>query len=335
MAALTDVPGLLVGQAEDLEALTGVTVVLCPAGAVAGVDVRGGAPGTRETDLLRPENLVERVHAVALCGGSAFGLAATTGVMTWLRALGVGFPTGVLPVPIVPAAVLFDLGLGRPEAYPDAAMGEAACRAATTSVAEGCVGAGAGASVGKVLGMAQAVKAGIGTAAERLPDGLIVGALAATNALGDVVDAAGCILAGTRLPETDLPPELADLAADPTARPFPGAGRVLRRLRRPAAAPTSTTLAVVGTNARLDKAACTRLATMAHAGLARAIQPVYTPFDGDVVFALATGEQALAGPADLLALGAVAADVLARAIERSILTATPAGGLPCAADIRR
>jgi L-aminopeptidase/D-esterase-like protein len=335
MGALTDIPGLLVGHAHDLDALTGVTVVLCPAGATAGVDARGGAPGTRETDLLRPDNLVGQVHAIALCGGSAFGLAAATGVVAHLSRQGIGFATGVRPVPIVPAAVIFDLALGRPDAFPDAAMGEAACAAAGETVVEGCIGAGAGATVGKALGIAQAVKAGVGTASERLPNGLIVGALAVCNALGDVVDPdAGRILAGARLPEpAALSPALADLAADPAARPFPGAGRLLRRQR--AAPPTvaNTTLAVVATNAALDKAGCQRLAAMAQTGLARAIRPVHSPFDGDVVFALATGERPVNVPGDLLLLGAVAADVAAEAIVRSVLTASALGGLPSARDL--
>jgi L-aminopeptidase/D-esterase-like protein len=310
--------------------------VLCPAGATGAVDARGGAPGTRETDLLRPDNLVGQVHAIALCGGSAFGLAAATGVMAFLSRRGVGFATAVRPVPIVPAAVIFDLGLGDGDAFPDAAMGEAACAAAGSSVAEGCVGAGAGASVGKALGLAGAVKAGVGTAGERLANGLVVGALAVCNALGDVVDpTGGRILAGARLPEpAALPPELADLAADPAARPFPGAGQLLRRRRAtPPLVAENTTLAVVATNAALDKAGCQRLAVMAQTGLARAIRPVHTPFDGDVVFALATGDRPVAGPADLLLLGVAAADALAEAVVRSVLTATALGGLPAARDL--
>ncbi|MCC6628846.1 MAG: P1 family peptidase [Chloroflexi bacterium] len=331
MSALTDVAGLLVGHAHDLDALTGVTVVLCPAGAVAGVDVRGGAPGTRETDLLRPETLVERVHAVALCGGSAFGLAAGTGVVAHLSRRGIGFPTAARPVPIVPAAVIYDLGLGRGDAFPDAAMGEAACAVAGTVVAEGCVGAGTGASVGKLLGSDQATKGGVGTAAERLPDG-VVGALVVCNALGDVVDpATGRIIAGARWPE-DPGLELAALAAG-TVGPFAGAERLLRRGRPTPALGTNTTVAVVATSAALDKAGCTRLAMMAQAGLARAIRPAHTPFDGDTVFALATGDGPTAAPAELLRLGAVAADVLAAAVVRGILAATALGGLPAARDL--
>jgi L-aminopeptidase/D-esterase-like protein len=332
MGSLTDVAGLQVGHAHDLDALTGVTVVLCPAGAVAGVDVRGGAPGTRETDLLRPDALVDRVHAIALCGGSAFGLAAATGVVAHLSRRGIGFPTAARPVPIVPAAVINDLGLGRADAFPDAAMGEAACDAAGTVVAEGCAGAGAGASVGKLLGIAQATKGGVGTAAEVLADGVVVGALVVCNALGDVVDpATGRTIAGARRPASP-PPELSGLVAEATG-PFPGAERLVRHTRPRPSLGTHTTIAVVATSATLDKAGCTRLATMAQAGLARVIRPVHTPFDGDTVFALATGDGPAAAPADLLRLGAVAADVLAVAVVRGVRAATALGGLPAAGDL--
>lgn len=333
MSGLTEVPGLLVGHAHDLEALTGVTVVLCPAGAVAGVDVRGGAPGTRETDLLRPDALVERVHAIALCGGSAFGLAAVTGVMAYLSERGIGFPTAVRPVPIVPAAVIFDLALGRGDAFPDATMGTASCIAAGAVVAEGCVGAGVGAAAGKVLGIGQATKTGVGTAAEWLAGDLVVAALVVCNALGDVVDpVTGATIAGARWPN-DPPPALAALAAEPWPRPFPGSGRILRRLRPTQAAGEHTTIAVVATNATLDKAGCTRLAMMAQAGLARVIHPVHTPFDGDTVFALATGHGRPAAGSEQLLLGAVAADVLAAAVLRSARQATALGGLPAARDL--
>lgn len=337
MAGLTEVPGLLVGQAQDHVGLTGVTVVLALEGATAAVDVRGGAPGTLGTDALQPGGLIEQVHAVALCGGSSFGLAAVTGILDELRARGVGLAFGGARVPIVPAAVVFDLGLGRADAYPDAAMGAAACRAAGLVVAEGCVGAGSGVSAGKVLGLEQAVKSGVGTAAERLPNGLVVGALAVVNPIGDVVEpATGRIVAGARLPEP-LPPGLAALAQDPTAAPYPGAERLLRLLRAgsspapvsaPAPPPANTTIAVVATNARLDRMACHRLAIMAQTGLAQAIRPVHTPYDGDTVFALSTARWE--GVVDLLLLGAVAAEVLARAIIRGVTQATPLGGLPAA-----
>jgi L-aminopeptidase/D-esterase-like protein len=329
MGALTDVAGLLVGQAEDAEGLTGVTVVLCPQGAMAAVDVCGGAPGTLGTELLRSENLAERIDGVALCGGSIFGLAAVAGVLAELRQRGWGMVFGGQRIPNVPAAVVFDLGLGRADRYPDAALGRAACRAAGRLVAEGCVGAGIGVSVGKVLGIAQATKSGVGTASERLATGLVVGALVVNNAVGDIVEpGSGRIVAGARLPEP-VPPALAALAAEPGARPYPGAGRLLRLLRGSAPPPANTTLAVVATNASLDRAGCQRLAIMAQTGLARAIWPVQTPSDGDTVFALATGQ--LAGPVDALLLGAVAAEVMVAAVLRSVRQAWPLGGLPAAA----
>jgi L-aminopeptidase/D-esterase-like protein len=316
--ALTDVAGVLVGHAHDLAALTGCTVVLLPPGTVAGVDVRGGAPGTRETDLLAPNALVQHIHAICLCGGSAFGLAAATGVVSWLREQGVGFETGVARVPIVPAAVLFDLALGRADRWPDEAMGYAACAAATPdSVAEGNVGAGAGASVGKLLGMGHATKSGVGSAALRLHDGTLVAALVVTNAWGDVRrDSHPDIIAGARVA--------------PDSRTFLDMGVVLRtQSLTPPPPATNTTLAVIVTDALLDKAGCQRLALMAHDGMARTIRPVHTPFDGDVVFAAATGARQ---GSHLTALGSAAADVLAEAIERSVLLATGAGGLPGAAD---
>lgn len=316
--SICDVPGFLVGHAQDSDALTGVTVVLCPAGAVAGVDVRGGAPGTRETDLMRPENSVQEVHAVALCGGSAFGLEAASGVVSWLHERGYGFDVQITRVPIVPAAVIFDLVVGRSDRWPDRAMGYAACEAAGSTVAEGCVGAGIGASVGKIVGVRAAMKAGVGSWSERLPDGTTVGALAVVNAWGDVCDEQGRIIAGAR-------------AADGG---FLNTMRMLRDAGFGAMAATvaemgNTTLAVVATDALLSKAEATKLAQMAHDGLARSIRPVHTPFDGDSVFALASGRRVAT---HLLALGAVAADVLSRAIERAVQMAVPLGGLPAAGE---
>jgi len=319
--AITDVPGILVGHAHDLEALTGCTVVLTMDGAVGGVDVRGGAPGTRETDLLAPTAAVSVVHAIALCGGSAFGLAAATGVVDWLRERGIGFPTRVRNVPIVPAAVIYDLGRGEGDRFPDAALGYAACAAAGPSVPEGCVGVGAGASVGKLLGMAGAVKSGVGAWSETLADGTVVGALVVCNAWGDVYDeASGRIIAGTR---------------DPQSGRFADSMALLRQPFYQAAmnvvlGSENTTLAVVATDARLNKAEATKLAQMAQDALPRTIRPIHTPFDGDTVFALATGRRA--GP-NIAILGAIAADVLARAIERSALTATSVPGLPAARDL--
>jgi L-aminopeptidase/D-esterase-like protein len=320
--SIADIPGLLVGHAHDLEAITGCTVVIAPAGAVAGVDVRGGAPGTRETDLLDPAAMVQHIHAVALCGGSAFGLAAATGVVEWLREHDIGFDAGIARVPIVPAAVLIDLGIGSSDRWPDAAMGYAACAAAGADVAEGCVGAGAGATIGKLLGPIGACKGGLGTWSETLADGTIVGALAACNAWGDVFrESTGQIIAGTR---------------DPATGQFVGSAALLRNadyqnaLRAMTMLPQNTTLAVVATDAQLSKVEATKLAQMAQDALPRTIRPIHTPFDGDTVFALSAGQR----PAlPLAVLGTVAADVLARAIERAALTATTLGGLPAARDL--
>jgi L-aminopeptidase/D-esterase-like protein len=319
MPSITDVAGLLVGHAQDLEALTGATVVLAPEGAVGGVDVRGGAPGTRETDLLRPENLVQQVHAVLLTGGSALGLAAADGVVRWLREQNRGFDVGLTRVPIVPGAVLFDLSIGSHERFPDAAMGYAACEVAGLDVAEGCVGAGTGATVGKLLGPGAAMKAGVGTWSETLADGTTVGALVVVNAFGDVWREHGAILAGARGPDGRPVDSLAALR-DPRVLAALGGG-----------AGQNTTLAVVATDATLTKAEAAKLAQMAHDGLARTIRPIHTPFDGDTVFALATGRRP---GLHLAVLGSIAADVLARAVERAATEATGMGGLPAARDLR-
>lgn len=323
--SITDVPGLLVGHAHDAEVLTGCTVVLSPSGAVGGVDVRGGGPGTRETDLLNPMSNVSEVHAVALCGGSAFGLAAATGVVEWLREHNIGYQTRIVRVPIVPAAVIFDLGIGRADRWADAAMGYAACAAATTSTPEGCVGAGMGASVGKLLGSAAAMKSGLGTWSETLYDGTTIGALAVCNAFGDVCSEGGPIIAGVR-----------DLQqggfADTMHLLRQGQLRVLAEVQRLADVPSgeATTLAVIATDARLTKAEATKLAQMAQDALARTIRPVHTPFDGDTVFALSLGNRP---PPHLTALGSIAADVLSVAIQRAAMQATAAGGLPAASDL--
>ncbi len=300
---LRDVPGLRVGHATDTEAVTGCSVVLATDGAVAGVDVRGAAPGTRETDLLRPGSLVERVHAVCLAGGSAFGLAAADGVMRWLAERGIGFPTEGGPVPIVPAAILFDLGVGRADVRPTHEDGYAACDAAEAAAEplEGSVGAGTGATVAKLAGPAAVRKGGVGMAGRRLADGRILAAMAVCNALGSVIGRDGRVIAGSRhLPE-------------------------------PAEAPRQmehTTLAIIGTDAGLDRAQCRRLAQLGHDALARSISPVHTMFDGDTVFALSTGDGAAMDAAGFLDLGVVAVDVLSEAIERSVLTATSLGGVP-------
>jgi L-aminopeptidase/D-esterase-like protein len=302
MPALTDVPGLKVGHWTDLDAATGCTVVLCEPAAVAGVDVRGAAPGTRETDLLRPGSLVGRVDAIVLTGGSAFGLAAATGVVRYLEERDIGFQTSAGPVPIVPAAVLFDLGIGRSDVRPDDAAGYAACVAASDSVMEGCVGAGTGATVAKRGGRETSIKSGLGTASVTLPDGTVVSALVAVNAVGSVVDpATGTVLAAPRATVTDA---LAPI----------GTG-------------SNTTLGVVATTARLDSAQVNRMASVAHDGLALAIRPAHTPFDGDTIFALSLAG-AGAGPPDELQIGAAVVAVVVAAVLRAVTTATSLHGVP-------
>ena len=301
--SLTDVPGLEVGHAQNEQALTGCTVVLCRQGAVAGVDVRGGAPGTRETDLLNPVNMVPQVHAIVLAGGSAFGLEAATGVMRYLEEQHIGFKTPDAEVPIVPAAILYDLNLGQASVRPDAAMGYlAATRASAAPPAEGNVGAGTGASVGKMRGMPYAMKAGIGTWSMDL-NGLVIGALVAVNAVGDVVDPqTGRIVAGLRSGSTL---------------------NWMKRNQAHTAIHSNTVIGVVATNAKLTKAEATKVAQMAQDGLAQSIRPAHTQFDGDTIFALVTGERT----ADVTTVGAFAAEVLARAIVRAVKTARSAGGL--------
>jgi L-aminopeptidase/D-esterase-like protein len=318
-SGLTDVPGVKVGHDTLAGRPTGCTVVLTEAGAVAGVDVRGSAPGTRETDLLNPINTVQQVHAVVLSGGSAFGLETAGGVMRYLEERGIGFETRVARVPIVPAAILFDLGIGDPAIRPDAACGYRAAGAASTgAVAEGNVGAGAGATVGKWAG-GGAMKGGLGTAAIRLPSGLVVGALVAVNAVGDIIDpATGAVVAGARTPD---------------GRGLVDARQVLRRggpIR--GGAGQNTTIGVVATNARLDKVQVAKMAQMAHDGLARAITPAHTPADGDTIFALATGTAEAA--ADLTTIGALAAEVMADAIVRAVRQATGIPGYPAVRDLQ-
>jgi L-aminopeptidase/D-esterase-like protein len=312
--AITDVPGIFVGHATEAEAMTGCTVILCPPkGAVGGVDQRGGAPGTRETDLLRPMHLVQRVHAVLLAGGSAFGLQAAGGVVRWLEERGTGFDARVAKVPIVPAAVLFDLDVGRADIRPDAAMGYAACKTATGGpVAEGSVGAGTGCRVGMIFGPARASKSGVGTASVDLGGGLVVGAIVAVNAFGDVVDPrSGEILAGARPLKgdgfTDTLATLKGMVGKTTMR-FAGRGH--------------TVIGTVATNARLSKEGANKVAQMAHDGLARAVRPAHTMFDGDTLFALATGKKR----ADVNVVGAYAAEVMAEAIVRAVQAASTGQG---------
>ncbi len=320
--AITDVPGVRVGHAVHALRPTGCTVVLSEAGAVGGVDVRGAAPGTRETDLLDPVNLVDQVHAVLLSGGSAFGLDAAGGVVRWLEERGIGYKAGPAVVPIVPAAILFDLGVGDHRIRPDAALGYAACVAASGEApAEGSVGAGAGATVGKLFGMGRAMKGGVGTASARLGR-VTVGAIVAVNAVGDVIDpATGAVVAGAREADGRL-----------------GAGAVAAILRGegPASlqAGMATTIGVVATDAVLTKAQAKKLAQLAHDGLARSIEPSHTMFDGDTMFALATGRSGL--PGNMVALGVLTARVVAAAVVRAVLAADGlrGEGLPTVPGVR-
>jgi L-aminopeptidase/D-esterase-like protein len=334
--ALTDVPGLKVGHWTHTQAATGCTVILCPQGATAGVDVRGGAPGTRELALLNPLCLVDKVHAIVLSGGSAFGLAAADGVMRWLEERGYGFDTRVARVPIVPAAILFDLHLGDAHVRPDGAAGYAACTAATDGpVAEGNVGAGTGATVGKLTGFEYCMKGGIGTASRQLAGGIVIGALAAVNALGDVIDpTTQQIVAGARHPDGDGFTDSQRFAARVLGSPLHNwmtrsAARREDAGENPTAMLGNTTLAVVATNVALNKTTATKVAQMAHDGFARAIRPVHTLMDGDTIFALSTGD--LAGDPGLV--GAVAAEVLSDAIVRAVKAARALYGVPAAVDL--
>jgi L-aminopeptidase/D-esterase-like protein len=321
--AITDVNGIEVGHAQNEEALTGCTVILCRRGAVAGVDVRGGAPGTRETDLLDPVNLVGKIHAIVLAGGSAFGLDAASGVMRYLEEQKIGFNTGVAKVPIVPSAILYDLGLGRADVRPDSAMGVlAAASASSDSPAEGNVGAGTGASVGKMFGMSLAMKSGLGTASMDIGGGVIVGAIVAVNAFGDVIDPkTGEIIAGLRSGKVGpLRIGKKDSFADSLAMMKTPIGRGVLGL----SSRGNTVIGVVATNAKLTKAQATKVAQMAQDGLARTISPAHTMLDGDVIFALSTGTK----QADVSTIGAFAAEVMAQAILRAVKMAKPADGLP-------
>ena len=299
MSRLTDVAGLRVGHWTDAQAATGCTVVLCPEGTVASGEVRGGAPGTRETDLLRPGMLVEHADAVLLTGGSAFGLAAADGVVRWLEERGRGFDAGVARVPIVPAAVVFDLDAGDPGVRPGPEQGYAACEAAAEEIPEGSVGAGTGATVGKLLGRERAVKGGLGTSSI-VDEGITVGALAVVNAVGAVVDDEGTSIAG-RIPDDE----------EDASPPF-----------------GNTTLVVLATDARLSRERAHLLAVAAHDGLARAIRPAHTMWDGDTVFTLATG--AVDAPQPLLER--LAEDALVDAVRRAVRLAESLAGIPTAAE---
>ncbi len=312
---ITDVPGIRVGHVTDLVAATGCTVVLCATSAVGGVDVRGGAPATRETDALRPLHLVDEVHAVLLTGGSAFGLDAASGVMSYLEAHGQGYDTGIVRVPIVPAAAIFDLGVGASQIRPDAAMGRQACaNASSDATPQGNVGAGTGATVGKMAGPAFMMKGGLGSASAMLDDEIVVGAMVVVNAIGDIVDPqTQQTIAGARASQDGFA----------SARPF-----------------GNTTIAVVATNASLSKEASNKVAQMAHNGLAQTLRPAHTMFDGDTIFALALGpreRRADESRAAMItsALGALAATVVARAILKAAYHASELHGIPAARSAKR
>jgi len=315
---LTHVPGIRVGHVTDTHGATGCTVILCPPNTVGSVDVRGGAPGTRETDLLQPHNHVEEVTAVVLSGGSAFGLSTADGVMRWHDERQIGYKSGTgLIVPIVSGAILFDLLVGEPGVRPTAEMGYQACENATTEpVAEGTVGAGTGARIGAMFGNERASKGGIGTASIELENGLIIAALMAVNAVGDVIDEQGNILAGLRTP---------------SGKGFSG---MLNEMTTMMTAETqhnereNTVIGVVATNAKLSKAHVHKVAQMSHDGIARAVNPAHTMFDGDTMFALATGEIS----ASPTLVGAYAANLVAEAIRNGVTAATSLGGVRAIRD---
>ena len=320
MTSFYDIPGIQIGHAQNLEAATGCTVVLTPTGAVCGVDQRGGAPGTRETDLLRPTRVVEKIHAVLLTGGSAFGLAAADGVVRWLEENGYGHDVGIAHVPLVPAAVIFDLGIGRVDVRPDAAMGYAACQAATSGVSEpasGTIGAGTGATIGNILGAEARMKGGLGTAVFDVGHGVLVGALIVVNCFGDVINPkSGEILAGAqKLPEGG----------------FADTIQLLREMPAGFASSGNTVIGVVATNATLSKVEVNKVAQMAHNGLAQTIRPAHTMFDGDTIFSLATGQ---AQSADVNLIGAFAAEATALAIIDAIRQAASLAGVPALQDLK-
>lgn len=319
MKGLTDIPGLLVGHAADLEAITGCTAILCPQGAVAGVDIRGTATGAQEIDTLSPLHVTDAIHGLVFAGGSAFGLEAASGVRQFLEEKGYGFDTRAAKVPIVPAAILYDLAIGKANVRPTREMGRAAATAATAgAVAEGNVGAGTGCTVGKLYGMGRAMKGGLGTFTVAMGNGLLVSALAAVNPLGDVVDPkTNKIVAGARREGNTR--EFADTAA---------------AMKRGAAASfkgsSNTTLVAVATNAKLTKVTATKIAQLAQIGLTRTVVPAHTMVDGDIVFCLSPAV-AMAG-ADVIALGLAAADAVSEAILRAVRAAKKLGGVPGLAD---
>lgn len=326
--SITDIPGIKVGHAHDINAITGCTVILCEEGAVGGVDQRGGAPGTRETDLLRTSHLVNKVHAILLTGGSAFGLDAASGVMRYLNEKKIGYNAGVARVPIVPAAVIFDLAIGKADKWPDQDMGYQAClNASSLPPLEGSVGAGTGATVGKILGMPQSVKSGIGTASIDAGGGVIVAAICAVNAFGDIFDyKSNQILAGART----LKRGLVKLGREgifantlDVMRTFYGR-KILGMMSR-----SNTVIGVVATNAKLTKEEANKVAQMAHNGIALSVRPAHTMYDGDTLFTLATGKK----PSDVNIVGAFSAIVVAEAVTHAVKNAKSLGGIPSIQDL--
>ncbi len=317
--AITDVPGIKVGHFSDFKGFTGCTVILCEEGAVCGMDIRGSASGTRQVDALSVNHIVEKIHAILLCGGSSFGLEAAQGVMDYLEEKGLGFDVGVRKIPIVPTAVIFDLTFGDPYAKPTAEMGYQACASASYEVPEGSVGAGVGATVGKLFEMERATKGGLGTSSVILPDGLVVAALCVVNAFGDVIDnVTGKIIAGARKAPNSY--EFADTLKSMRD------GYVKKEFGI-----ESTTLGVVATNGKFNKREMTKIAQMAHAGLVKTISPAHTTFDGDLIFALSTGKV----EADINLVGILSAFVVAEAIKRAIKKADGFGIIPAFKDIFR
>lgn len=317
--AITDIPGIKVGHYTNREAITGCTVILCENGATAGIDVRGSAPGTRETDLLRPINLVEEVQAILFSGGSAFGLDAAGGVMRYLEERGFGYQTLVARVPIVPAAIIFDLNVGSSKVRPGPDEGYEACLAASDGrVAEGCVGAGTGATVSKSMGIEGAIKGGLGTASQQINDGVIVAALVVVNAVGDIIDPKS----GRSLTCPRINNKKGNLSTIELMKQCPDENKPL---------PINTTLGVVATNASLNKEQVNKMAQMAQDGIARAINPSHTMHDGDAIFAFSSGKKTCD---NISILGSLAAEVIATAIVRAVMQADTVAGIPAIKDMQ-
>lgn len=317
--SITDVKGLRVGHASNYDGYTGCTVILCEAGATCGIDIRGSASGTRQVDALSISHIVEHVHAILLSGGSSFGLDAATGVMRYLEERGIGFDVGPTKIPIVPTAVIFDIFFGDPKVRPTPEMGYEACMNAQETVEEGSVGVGTGAAVGKIFEISRAMKGGVGTSSIVMPDGLTVASLVVVNAFGDIIDnVTGKIIAGARVSPESL--EFANTVESIKK------GAVKKQFGL-----VNTTLGVVATNAKFDKKGITKIAQMAQGGLIKTISPVHTTFDGDLVFALATGEC----EADINLVGVLGEFVIAEAIKRAVKKADGFGILPAFKDITK